>query len=167
MPIGGIPTKLEIIEAYDRPETIRALFSEYTQLLVDSDPSFRAYLELQHYDREFLHPEEKYALPNGRLYLALCDGIPAGCIALRPLDGARCEMKRLYVRPAFRGQKIGLKLVERILSDARAIGCRKIFLDALPCLENALCLYRSLGFYEIPAYNDSPVDASVFLCLDL
>ena len=140
----------KLVLAYDRPADIGALFSEYTRMLVTEDPAFAAYLELQNYDEELRHLEGKYGLPDGRLYLALVDGTPAGCIALRKLDETRCELKRLYVRPAFRGQGLARLLTEQILRDARAIGYRKILLDTLPFLESAIRLYRSLGCTDAP-----------------
>ena len=92
---------------------------------------------------------------------------PTGCIALRRLDGARCEMKRLYVRPGFRGRRIAQTLVEQILQDAREIGYSAMLLDTLPFLDSALRLYRKLGFYDIPCYNDSPMETSIYLQKDL
>ena len=157
----------KLVLAYDRPADIGTLFSEYTRMLVTEDPAFAAYLELQNYDEELRHLEGKYGLPDGRLYLALVDGTPAGCIALRKLDKERCELKRLYVRPAFRGRGLARLLTEQILRDARAIGYRKILLDTLPCLESAIRLYRSLGFTDAPRYNDSPLDTTLFLQRDL
>ena len=148
----------KLVLAYDRPADIGALFSEYTRMLVTEDPAFAAYLELQNYDEELRHLEGKYGLP---------DGTPAGCIALRKLDETRCELKRLYVRPAFRGQGLARLLTEQILRDARTIGYRKILLDTLPFLESAIRLYRSLGFTDAPRYNDSPLDTTLFLQLDL
>lgn len=157
----------ELVLAYDRPADIGALFSEYTRMLVTEDPAFAAYLELQNYDEELRHLEGKYGLPDGRLYLALVGGTPAGCIALRKLDEERCELKRLYVRPAFRGRGLARLLTEQILRDARAIGYRKILLDTLPFLESAIRLYRSLAFTDAPRYNDSPLDTTLFLQRDL
>ena len=95
---------MELKLGYATPEAVRELFAEYTHMLVAHDPYFQAYLDLQHYDAEVADPTQKYGLPDGRLYVAWCDGQPAGCIALRRLDGATCELKRLYVRPAFRGR---------------------------------------------------------------
>ena len=95
------------------------------------------------------------------------DGAPAGCIALHRLDDERCELKRLYVRPAYRGQGLGSRLVARILDDARQIGYRAMLLDTLPVLDSAVRMYRGLGFYEIPCYNDSPIDKTYFFRLDL
>ncbi|MEI3347399.1 MAG: GNAT family N-acetyltransferase [Dysosmobacter sp.] len=91
----------------------------------------------------------------------------AGCIGLRRLDERRCEMKRLYVRPAFRGHGIAHTLVETILADARALGYRQMFLDTLPFLDTAIAMYRRFGFIDIPRYNDSPLDNTVYLRLDL
>lgn len=149
------------------PADVGILFSEYTQMLIDGDPSFQAYLDIQNYDGELSHLEQKYGYPSGRLYLADWDGKLAGCIGLRRLDGIRCEMKRLYVRPEFRGYHIAQTLVERILRDARETGYQVMLLDTLPFLESALHLYRKLGFYEVPRYNDSPMDTSIYLQKDL
>ena len=90
-----------------------------------------------------------------------------GCIALRKLDEERCEMKRLYVRPAFRGRHIARRLVDQIIANARMIGYRRMLLDTLPCLEDAVRMYRKLGFRDIPCYNDSPMDITLFMGLDL
>ena len=157
----------EIILAYDRLDDIRALFSEYMQMLVSINPEFRLYLDIQHYDEEEKDPSGKYALPDGRLYLALEDGCPAGCIALRRLDSISGELKRLYVRPAFRGRHIAWQLAERIIGAARAIGYRNLYLDTLPELAAAVNLYRKLGFTETAPYNDGPEDRTIFMKLSL
>ena len=81
---------IEIVPAYDRLDDIRMLLSEYTEMLLSINYEFRLYLELQRYDDEALNPSEKYAMPYGRLYLALYDGRPAGCIALHRLEGTAC-----------------------------------------------------------------------------
>ena len=92
-------SKIEIIPGCDHPQEVKALFSEYTQMLLKGDPSFQQYLDIQHYDEELEHLETKYGMPYGRLYLAYCDDKAAGCIGLRKIDRQNCEMKRLYVRP--------------------------------------------------------------------
>ena len=158
---------LKLISACREPEEIRPLFQEYTKLLLEKEPAFGQYLDLQHYDEEISHLERKYGPPDGRLYLARWDGAAAGCGGLRRLDGGRYELKRLYVRPAFRGRRIGEALLRRLLEDARVIGYRHMLLDTLPSLESALRLYRRFGFYDIPRYNDSPLDSTVYLQLDL
>ena len=78
-----------------------------------------------------------------------------------------CEMKRLYVRPKFRGQKIGNLLVEKIINDAKKIGYSHMLLDTLPFLKSAIHMYKKYGFYEINSYNDSPMDTSIYMKLDL
>ena len=158
---------LELIPAYDRAEEILSLFTEYTHMLVSHDPSFQIYLDIQHYADEIRDLQAKYGQPDGRLYLALWEGEAAGCIALRKLDEQRCEMKRLYVRPAFRGHRIGDALVDRVIRDAKAIGYRYMLLDTLPFLESAIHMYQKRGFYEIPCYNDSPVETTIFMQFDL
>ena len=158
---------LTILPALDRPQEIAALFTEYTELLIAGDPAFRAYLALQRYDEELLHLGAKYGPPHGRLYLALIDGETAGCIGLRRIDEARCEMKRLYVRPAYRGRGAGTALCHRVIDDARQIGYRSMLLDTLPFLDAAIRLYRRLGFEDIPCYNDSPMQDAVYMRLIL
>ena len=145
---------MELKLGYATPEAVRELFAEYTHMLVAHDPYFQAYLDLQHYDAEVADPTQKYGLPDG-------------CIALRRLAGTTCELKRLYVRPAFRGRGIAGAMMQRILDDARAIGYTAMLLDTLPFLTSAIKMYRALGFYDIPPYNDSPLDTTIFLRLDL
>ena len=153
---------LEIIPAYERTEEIKELFSEYTRMLVSLDPSFQLYLDIQHYDDEEKHPEMKYMEPDGRLYLAISGGHAAGCIALRKLDDENGELKRLYVRPEYRGKGIAKALSERIILDAREIGYRWLYLDTLPELEAAVKLYEKLGFEKTECYNDSPSEKTLF-----
>jgi len=158
---------LEIRLAYDDISGIKELFAEYVKLLFGLERNFQDYLDLQAYDDEVDSLNEKYGLPSGRLYIAYFENQAAGCIALRGINDTDCEMKRLYVRPKFRGNKIGAALVEAIVRDAKEIGYRSILLDTLPSLEKAIALYESVGFYEIPPYNDSPAQSTVFMKLDL
>ena len=158
---------LTIAPAYDAPHEIGALFAEYTEMLIQSSPGFRQYLELQNYEDELQHLEAKCGGPDGRLYLARWNGAAAGCIGLRRVDAGRCEMKRLYVRPAFRGRKIGNALAERTIADARAIGYRHMLLDTFPFLRAAISMYQGFGFYEIPSYNNSPMNDLLYMQLDL
>lgn len=158
---------LKFVPAYDFPSEVGELFSEYTELLIAGDSSFKEYLAIQNYDEELDHLESKYGFPYGRLYLAYYDGELAGCIGLRKIDEKNGEMKRLYVRPGFRGKRIGNQLVQKIIEDARKIGYSSILLDTLPFLRNAIHLYETYGFYEIDSYNDSPMDTSIYMKLDL
>lgn len=158
---------IKIVLAYMHTQEITALFSEYTNMLVANDRSFQNYLDLQRYDEEIQHLEEKYGMPSGRLYLAYCDGEAAGCIGLKNMDGKNCEMKRLYVRPQFRGKNIGKLLIQKIISDAKEIGYSYMLLDTLPFLEKAIHMYEKFGFYTIDCYNNSPMSTSIYMRLDL
>lgn len=160
-------TDIKLLPGCDRPQEVGVLFREYTDMLVEGDPAFQDYLAIQNYDDELAHLEKKYGPPHGRLYLAYYHGALAGCIALRRLNGEDCEMKRLYVRPAFRGKHIGEILVETLLREAKAMGFACMLLDTLPFLQSALKLYRRFGFYEIESYNDSPLDTSIYMKVDL
>ena len=158
---------LELTLAHREPEEIRPLFREYTDMILENVPAFQAYLDLQHYDDETAHLERKYGPPEGRLYLAFRDGSPAGCVGLRKLDERNCEMKRLYVRPQYRGARIGERLARQVIDDARAIGYAHMLLDTFPFLESAIRMYRALGFYEVERYNDNPIEGCIYMKLDL
>lgn len=165
--ILGELMNIEIVTAYNHPQEISNLFLEYTNMLISCDKSFQQYLDLQNYDAELENLDIKYGEPFGRLYLAYCDGEPAGCIALKKIDEQNCELKRLYVKPQFRGEKIGEKLVQKIINEAGKIGYSHILLDTLPFLKSAIRLYEKFGFYNIDRYNDSPMSASIYMRLDL
>ncbi len=158
---------ITVTDAIGHETVLRELFTEYINMLLSNDSSFAEYLKIQHYDDELVHPERKYGRPEGRLYLLYADGKPAGCVALRKLDEERCEMKRLYVREEYRGRHLGKLLTERIISDAKEIGYRSLYLDTLPFLTTAIRMYEEIGFQYIPSYNDSPLDDTVFMKLDL
>jgi GNAT superfamily N-acetyltransferase len=100
-----------------------------------------------------------YSPPEGRLLIARCDGRPAGCVALRSHDPATCELKRLYVRPEFRGRRIGRLLTERLLDEARETGYTRMVLDSLRSMVAAHQIYRALGFRTV----DPPADFPEFM----
>ena len=158
---------LRIIDAIEHPEEVRELFTEYTDMLIENDSSFKEYLSVQNYDDEISHLEHKYGRPDGRLYIVYCEDKLAGCVGLRKLDAENCELKRLYVRPDFRGRHLGRILTELIINEAKKIGYSHMLLDTLPFLKAAIKMYRDFGFYEIPCYNDSPMDSTIFMKLDL
>ena len=159
---------MEFVNGLEHPREIGELFREYTEMLVENDPKFAAYLELQDYDGELRRLEGKYGPPGGRLILAREDGAAAGCIALKQMDEeGRCELKRLYVRPAFRGRGLGRELTRRIIAAAREIGYKEMLLDTLPFLQSAQRIYRAAGFREIEKYNDSPMDDATYMKLIL
>lgn len=158
---------IKIVPAYNQEKDVSTLFTEYTDMLVENDPSFREYLDVQNYDEEIKHLESKYGLPDGRLYLAYCGEELAGCIGLRKIDSQTCEMKRLYVRPKFRGHRIGHMLIKKIIEDAKKIGYSQMLLDTLPFLKSAIHMYKQCGFCEIDSYNDSPMETSIYMRLAL
>lgn len=153
----------ELIPAFDCRKELIPLYEEYAAMLLDTDPFFSVSLDQQNYDEEIAHLEEKYGLPKGRIYLLLAEGKTAGCVGMKPVDGACAELKRLYVRPEFRGRNFGEFMIRRIMDDAREEGYRFLRLDTLPGLKSALKLYCRLGFYEIGAYYDCLVPGTIFM----
>ena len=144
--------------------TAAQLFREYADSL-DVDLAF------QNFDTELAQLPGDYAAPRGALLLAYVDGALAGCCALRPLDSAdipnAAEMKRLYVRRAFRGFGLGRQLAEAALDAARAKGYACVLLDTLDEMESARALYADFGFVEIPPYYHNPIPGAHYLKADI
>lgn len=148
----------------DHLAVLRELFQEYAEnLAVD--------LCFQQFDTELATLPGDYADPRGALLLAQVDGEPAGCCALRPLDATdypnASEMKRLYVRRAFRGFGLGRQLAEAALDAARQRGYACVLLDTLDDMESARALYTELGFVEIPPYYHNPIPGAHYLKVDI
>jgi GNAT superfamily N-acetyltransferase len=138
----------------------RALFREYADWLqVD--------LCFQGFDTELATLPGAYARPDGRLYLAMDGAAAAGCIALRRFDAEAGEVKRLYVRPAWRGQGLGDRLAQAVLEAAREIRYRRLLLDTLDHMHAARSLYARAGFREIGAYYHNPLPGAVYMQRDL
>jgi ribosomal protein S18 acetylase RimI-like enzyme len=140
---------------------IRELFLEYASSLGFS-------LCFQSFDQELASLPGEYAPPEGRLILATSNGQPSGCAALHKLDQEICEMKRLYVRPRYRGRGLGRELAEKIIAAALQIGYKKLRLDTVePKMQTAVAMYRQLGFREIPPYRSNPIEGALYMELEL
>jgi ribosomal protein S18 acetylase RimI-like enzyme len=139
---------------------VRSLFQEYAA-------SLEVDLCFQGFEQELSALPGEYARPDGRLLMARWNSEVAGCVALRKMDPMVCEMKRLYVRPAYRAHGVGRTLALRIIAEAKAAGYRTMRLDSLPSMVGAQTLYRRLGFRDIPPYRRNPVAGTVFLELPL
>lgn len=144
----------------DDHDLVKDIFLEYV-----CSPS--ASLAYQDYEAEFSSLPGNYASPHGRLLLAWQDSAVVGCAALRQVDQTTCEMKRVYVRPAARGMKLGRRLVERILLEATIAGYTSVCLDVLPEFTTARQIYLSLGFKDSPPVSFNPVPGTRFLSLNL
>ena len=155
--------KYAILPGCQHPELIRELFSEYTAMLVRLNPKFRESLDEQNYDREIDHLEEKYGEPWGRLHLVMDQDQPIACIGLYRFNDEAVELKRLYVRPAWRGRGLAGELVDLVLEEAYAIGYKRILLDTLPDLDAAIRLYEKKGFRRIDKYNGNPVESTIYM----
>ncbi len=148
-------------ESPERIAQARELFLEYAQSLGFS-------LCFQNFDKELAELPGDYSPPAGRLLLAEFEGQLAACVALHKLDSGICEMKRLYLRPQFRGHSLGRVLAERIIAEARQIGYQRMRLDTVePVMKDAVAMYRKLGFREIAPYCANPMAGAIYMELEL
>ncbi|MCB9849145.1 MAG: GNAT family N-acetyltransferase [Phycisphaerales bacterium] len=152
----------EIVEAQFPQDVVvvRSLFWAYGESL-DFDLCF------QGFDEELDTLPGAYAAPRGRVLLARGGGVDAGCVAVRPLGDDACEMKRLFVLPAFRGHGLGRRLAETIVSLGRQLGYARMRLDTVPEMTGAIGLYRALGFREIGPYCENPIPGALYFELGL
>jgi len=157
-----MPTRLCALGANDTVELehVRGFFRQYAAWL-GVDLSFQGFAD------EIANLPGAYGAADGRLFYAEVDGKPAGCVGIRRFSEGVCEMKRLYVDPAFRGGGVGRKLALAAIKAARLFGYRRILLDTIPSMRIAVKLYRELGFKEVPACYPSPIEGAIFLTLDL
>ena len=139
---------------------VRSLFQEYWDSF-EFTPCF------QNFGTELANLPADYVPPAGRLALALVGGESAGCIALRPFDGERCEAKRLYVRPAYRDRGIGRALMDWVIAEARAAGYRELLGDTMPVMQRALAMYDRMGFERTAPYGAKLTEGAVYIRLCL
>ena len=144
----------------DQLAEVRALFEEYWR-------SFGFTPCFQNFSGELAELPGSYVPPGGRLALVLVDGQSAGCAALRRLDDERCEFKRLYVRPQYRGMRLGRELLAWIIAEAKAAGYRQLVCDTMPAMADALAMYQRAGFQRTEPYSDHPTPGAIFLRLAL
>jgi len=153
---------LKIVEANTKEliENAKGLIREYAQSL-EFDLGFQDFaMEMENFPGQ-------YASPRGCLYVALDENEPIGCVALRDIGQGICEMKRLYVRPYVRGQKVGKLLAEIVIKAARDMGYDFMRLDTIPSMKQANMLYNALGFKQIAPYRFNPLEGATFLELNL
>jgi ribosomal protein S18 acetylase RimI-like enzyme len=155
-------TTIRIAEARwpDDRETVESLFREYVASLAE-DISF------QNVDDELAGLPGKYARPGGVVLIAWDGTDAAGAVAYRMVEPGVCEMKRLYVRPAFRGRGLGRELANELTEDARSQGYRTMLLDTLASMSSARALYRDLGFAPVEPYYDNPLPGVMYMALEL
>jgi len=153
-------TEIHIVHEGARLAEVRALFEEYAASLGFD-------LAFQSFARELDELPGGYAAPAGALLLATVGGAAAGCVGVRPFAEGVCEMKRLYVRPAFRGTGIGRTLAQEAVRIGRELGYRAMRLDTVPWMQEAIALYGALGFYAIPPYRPNPIEGAAYLELEL
>jgi GNAT superfamily N-acetyltransferase len=151
-----------LVQAHVEPHltTLKELFLEYADALGFD-------LAFQDFQREIAGLPGDYRPPDGRAYLAIEGDVAVGCVALRGLAPGICEMKRMYVRPAFRGRHIGRLLATHIVQEAKQIGYGAMRMDTVPWMTEAITLYSSLGFREIQPYRFNPIEGARFFELEL
>ena len=166
--VTGTPkniSMLEIIQITNKSnpeqiEQVKALFREYANWLsVD--------LSFQRFEEEMLALPDNYSAPEGALFLAKVNGLPAGCVAVRRFDNSTCEMKRLFVRDAYKGHGVGKALAAKAIEAGKELGYQRMLLDTLAHMRPAIELYTALGFQPIAAYYDNPISNAVYLSMML
>ena len=144
--------------------TVRRLFRDYAAWF---EKTFQHDLCFQGFEEELAGLPGKYAPPGGNIWLAESGVEPVGIVAIRPLEGGACEMKRLWVADPARGTGLGRRLIEASFDGARSAGYRRMRLDTIAGMDTAIALYREYGFREIPPYCENPLPGVVYLEIEL
>jgi ribosomal protein S18 acetylase RimI-like enzyme len=134
----------------------KILFTEYVD-------SLQIDLSFQEFEKELQIIDHQYGEPEGALLLAFTDSMVVACVGVRKLTNDTAELKRMYVRPAFRRQNIGVALLKMSIDVATELGYQKMRLDSLRSMHQAISLYRRFGFYEIPAYRFNPLEGAIYM----
>jgi GNAT superfamily N-acetyltransferase len=153
-------TRILSVDTEELIAKARGLFLEYAASLGFD-------LGFQEFEKEMVDFPDEYSSPRGSLLLAFYDDELAGCVALRDLSNGICEMRRLYVKPAFRGLKVGRAIAEAIIEAGKNLGYTHMRLDTVPCMKEAISVYSSLGFKEIEPYRYNPIEGATYIELAL
>lgn len=153
---------IEIVEA-----NTKILITKVKELFLEYSESLGFDLSFQNFDAELDNFPVQYSPPTGSLFLALSQNLPIGCVGVRYFEDGICEMKRLFVKPNFRGKRVGRLLAEAAVKAGKFLGYERMRLDTLPTMEKANHLYRSLGFIEIEPYRYNPIEGAKYLELNL
>jgi ribosomal protein S18 acetylase RimI-like enzyme len=150
------------------PASSSAQIAQARELFLEYAASLGFSLCFQNFDQELEGLPGEYALPEGRLLLAEYEGQLAGCVALHKVEPGICEMKRLYLRPQFRGKGLGRTLAEHLIAEARQAGYRRVRLDTVePVMKDAVAMYRAMGFRDIAPYRPNPMTGALYMELEL
>jgi putative acetyltransferase len=167
-PVFSAPSASSAVRSFSIAQATSPVHAQARELFLEYAQSLGFSLCFQNFDQELAELPGSYTPPEGRLLLAEYEGQVAGCIALHKLEADICEMKRLYVRPQFRGKGVGRILIDRVIAEARQMGYQRMRLDTVePVMRDAVAMYRKIGFREIPPYCNNPMPGALYMELAL
>ena len=153
--------------AFDHKEDMAQLYREYNELLLEADPTFEECLAMQNYDHEIEELEQKFAPPLNTLVIVYHKDTASACAGIKYFAPDICELKRMYVRPEFRGRGLGKLLCRMMMDYAREAGYSHMYLDTMPALDSAVKMYKAMGFREIEKYYPNPVENVIYMAYEL